>query len=96
MAAAAAGAEAADGSSRNCGTAAVVSTASAIWQGGGAHTHWLGELKTTDSRFLFLETYSQETPPVAAAAAQQLHTQQKTLFNEKVKNVSCEYDRLNG
>ena len=51
-AAAAVGAEAADGPWRNCGTAAAVSTAAVIWQEG--HTYWLGELKTTDSRFFIL------------------------------------------
>ena len=33
---------------------------------GRRHTHWRGELKTTNSRLLLFETYSQETPTTAA------------------------------
>ena len=53
-AAAAAGAEAGDSPARNCGTAAVVSTAAAIRQEEEytQHWHWLGEVMTTESRFL--------------------------------------------
>ena len=47
---------------------------------GRGHTHWLGELKTTDSQFFsFFETYAQETP-TAAAAAQQLHYTKDTII----------------
>ena len=57
-AAAVAGEEAGDNPARNCGTAAAVSTAAAIWQEG--HTHWLGEVKTT-ADLLCLETYAGDT-----------------------------------
>ena len=56
-AASAAGAEAGDCPARNCATAAAASRAAAIWQ--EVHTHWLGEVKTTGSRFFVcLETYA--------------------------------------
>ena len=79
IAAAAAGAEAADGPSRNCGTVAVVSTAAAVWQeGGGTHTG-LASSRLQTANFSFLETYSQETT-VAAAAAQQLHYTKRNIM----------------
>ena len=63
---------------------------------GRGHTHWLGELKTTDSQvFSFRD---------ALTGDQQGQQQQQSSYNihknmlllNKVGNVSCEYDRLNG
>ena len=46
-------AEAGDTPARNCGTAAAVFPAAAIRQGEEhTHWHWIGEVMTTDSRFL--------------------------------------------
>ena len=56
-AAAAAGAEAADGPWRNCGTAAVVYSSSHLAEAGGGGTHTGSASSRPDSRFLFFETY---------------------------------------
>ena len=79
-AAAGAGAETADGPSRNCGTAAVVSKAAAVWQGGGGTHAGSASSRPQTLHFLFLETYSQETPTAATAAAQHYTTQKKDDF----------------
>ena len=69
-----------DGPSRNRGTAATVSTAAAIWQGGAylkAHSGSASS-RPQSADFIFLETYLQETP-TSVAAVQQLHyTKKKT------------------
>ena len=72
------GTEAADGPLRNCGTvAAVVSTAAVVWQGAGGTNTGSASSRPQTADFIFLETYSQQTPTAAAAAAQQLYTTQK-------------------
>ena len=89
LAAAAAGVEVADGPSRKCGTAAVVSTVAVVWQGGeGTHTGSASSRPQT-ADFLLFQTYSQETPTAAAAAAQQLHL--KKIYDSKNE---CEKHQL--